>query len=233
MLIASRVTTAAPAIDAFEIGIVNSRRRIRHRVVLRHLEVQLVARRIARLALDHVDAAGVGAGDVAALLQDRRQQPIAVALARDRARNLDQFAALVAVARELADAFDRVPAQLGALEQAVHGQAQHLGRGVFGQERDRRLILRHERQPGRGRADQQQRAVARRQRIHDACASGSAAHARNNARAVPRLTSTPWSSSRNSAPRNRGDRLQRYRSSPSAAVPHSVVPLCVRASRSS
>ena len=89
--------------------------------------------------LDHVDAAGVGAGDVAALLEDQAEQPIDVALARDRACDLDELTELVAVASELLRARSRLAAKVEPLEQPVQREADRLGRGGRGQERERCL----------------------------------------------------------------------------------------------
>src|SRR5439155_22139416 len=64
---------------------------IRDRVVLRQLEMQGLATLVAGFAVDDINTARVGAGHEAALFQNQTEQTVDVALACDRACNLDQL----------------------------------------------------------------------------------------------------------------------------------------------
>src|SRR5690606_30308048 len=94
------------------------------RLVLAELEAQPAA----VLRLDDVDAARVGAGDEAALLEDEIEEAIDVALLGERARDLDQLAQLVAVAADGAGAALGGDAQLDALEASVDRGVERVGR---------------------------------------------------------------------------------------------------------
>ena len=91
-----------------------------HRVVLRELEAQRALARVGLVALDDVDAPGVGAGDEAALLEDEAEQLVDVALGRDGARDLDELAELVAVALGHAAALGARALQRHQIEVVLH-----------------------------------------------------------------------------------------------------------------
>ena len=95
-------------------------------LVLGQLEAQRRRPAGARRALDDVDAAGVGPGDEAALLEDDAEQLVDVAHRRHRARDVEQLAELVAVAPQRAAARLGPALRLEQLERAVRRQIEVL-----------------------------------------------------------------------------------------------------------
>src|SRR5688500_12495508 len=94
------------------------------------------------IALDDVDAAGVGARYKAALLEDEMEQRIELALRRDRLRYLDELTELVAIAvQPFASALG---ARLGVeqLGGAVNGEQQLVVAGLRAQDRSEAVVLR-------------------------------------------------------------------------------------------
>ena len=105
------------------------------RVVLRQLEAQHAAERIGVVALDDVDAAGVGAGDEAALLEDEPEELVELPLGGDRLRDLDELAQLVAVAVQPFAAALRPRLGFHELEGAMDGDEDLVGARVGGDDR--------------------------------------------------------------------------------------------------
>ena len=103
-----------------------------HRVVLRELEAEGAARRIGVVALDHVDAAGVGPGDEAALLEDEAEELVDLALGGDGLGDLDELAQLVAVAVQPFAAALGATAGLEQLERVVDGDEELVCAGALG-----------------------------------------------------------------------------------------------------
>ena len=135
----------------------------RERIVLRELEAQRAMSDARVVALDDVDAAGVGAGDEAALLEDEAEQLVDVALGRDRARDVDELAELVAVAVQPLAAALAPRLRVHELEGLVEGDEELVVRRLGRQNRREAEVQRLGRDPDRA-ACRAGRAALRRPR---------------------------------------------------------------------
>src|SRR5271156_3204113 len=103
-------------------------------MILRELEAERAPERIGIVALDDIEAPGVGARNEAALLEDEIEELVELALGRNGFGDLDELAELVAISIEPFSAALGARFGLEQLEGVVNGDEELVGARIGGDE---------------------------------------------------------------------------------------------------